>query len=421
MQYRAEIFDKVQYLFDKTGFNDHQLHGVIRFKGRVDAGALENAFVLLVDTAPVLSRVFRYAGGDSFWEDAGRPEAGELFSIAATVEEFEAFTFSATDAEAGPQIKGCLLQGRNDALSIVGNHMITDGAGFKECLYLLSRLYSNLVSNAAYRPDFIIDGDRGYKAILSRLSVKDRLYILFNRSGDNNAPGAYTFPLSTGDAAEPFILTHELAAEKYRDIVDFSKKHDATVNDVILAAYYRVLSVMLGLNGAPLSLPLMIDMRRYMEDKSFRALANYASTEIIKAAVRPGEDFTRTLENISALTKAKKDDFFGLNSFIKLQTLFRLFGRRSAFRLLERGIRNPNICVTNIGVVDDQKLVFQGVEVLNAIVTGSIKYRPHFQMSLSSYRDRMTLAVNLYGSDRDREKIGDFFAMMDHELEAVSE
>ena len=41
-------------------------------------------------------------------------------------------------------------------------------------------------------------------------------------------------------------------------------------------------------------------------------------------------------------------------------------------------------------------------------------------MSVTSYRDKMTLAVNLYGSGRDRVKIGEFFDQMDRELEAVT-
>jgi hypothetical protein len=31
MDYTAEIFDQHQWLFDKKGFNDHQIHGMLEF------------------------------------------------------------------------------------------------------------------------------------------------------------------------------------------------------------------------------------------------------------------------------------------------------------------------------------------------------------------------------------------------------
>ena len=37
MDYTAEVFDQVQLLSDLNGFNDHQLHCVLRFENGPDA------------------------------------------------------------------------------------------------------------------------------------------------------------------------------------------------------------------------------------------------------------------------------------------------------------------------------------------------------------------------------------------------
>lgn len=140
----------------------------------------------------------------------------------------------------------------------------------------------------------------------------------------------------------------------------------------------------------------------------------------LEVKIRSDEDFSETLNQVATLTKAKKANYLGLNSFVKLQTLFNLVGRRTAYNLLQRHLRNPNICITNIGILDDKRLLFGNAEIESAYITGSIKYRPHFQMSLSTHRDHMTFAVNLNGSKKDCEAIRDFFTAMDRELEAVT-
>ncbi|SHH75955.1 Uncharacterized protein, contains a NRPS condensation (elongation) domain [Sporobacter termitidis DSM 10068] len=417
MKHSAEIFDLVQYLFDTTGFNDHQLHCVIKYKNKVNAAIMEKAFRLLIDAVPILSRVYRDHGGNSYWEDTSEHRYPDLFSVVDNAKAFDAFTFSKTSETAGPQIKGCLLFGKSDALSIVMNHMVTDGAGMKECACLLSQIYSGLIKDPAYKPDFVIDGIRSYNKVLTGLRLQDRLGILFFRGKDNNSSGDDTFPLSDGRCVQPFICTHALTPEKLRDIIAFSKQNNATVNDVILTAYFRVLSSIPGLQGKTLSVPLMIDMRRYLEDKSFSALANLASTEILRIAASPGETFLETLKKVAGETAAMKGRSFGLNSFVKLYTLFKISGRGKAYKLLEKHLRNPNICITNIGVIDAGRLVFDGAEIDNAYITGSIKYRPHFQLSLSSFGDKMTLAVNLYGDSTDHEKIQEFLAQMDRALD----
>ena len=65
MEYRAEIFDQFQLLYEATGFNDHQLHCVLRFASGLDADVLRKAVVASVEAIPIL--------GSRYIDDVQRP------------------------------------------------------------------------------------------------------------------------------------------------------------------------------------------------------------------------------------------------------------------------------------------------------------------------------------------------------------
>ena len=327
MTYQAEIFDRLQYLYQITGFNDHQVHCIIRFSSKVNAVIMNKAVTELIRTVPMLSRVYRDYEGKSYWENtdtAGK----DAFIVVYTEEDFERFTvYNKTDEKSGPQIKVCLLQSEKDALSVILNHMVTDGAGLKQCVYLLSKLYSHILEDPEYKTDYIIDGDRSFKNILSRIPLRDKLKILILQNKENNQSAEEAFPMSSEDSIAPFLLTQEISQDRFHRIHNYCKEQGATVNDFILTAYFRVLSKMLKSKERVLSIPIMIDMRRYLSEKSIYSLANLSSTVIIRTAVLPGESFQQTLSKVSQETRLKKEHFLGLNTFLKLDLLNKILGK----------------------------------------------------------------------------------------------
>jgi NRPS condensation-like uncharacterized protein len=192
----------------------------------------------------------------------------------------------------------------------------------------------------------------------------------------------------------------------------------ATLNDAALASYYRCLFRRLAIPpGAELGIPLMIDMRRYLEaDARPAALSNLSSTVITRLAHKPGEAFADTLARVKAVMDAKKREHLGLNGFVKLDLLFRLLPNRLARRRLESGLENPLICMTNVGVLDPARLGFGGLRPSDAFLCGSIKYKPHFQLALSSYQGALTFSSNLYGSADDRERVSTFLEEIEQDL-----
>ena len=72
--------------------------------------------------------------------------------------------------------------------------------------------------------------------------------------------------------------------------------------------------------------------------------------------------------------------------------------------------------MTNMGILDSARLRFGNLHPHDAFLCGSIKYKPHFQLAMSSYEDELTLSTNLYGSTRDRDRILVFLEEIEEQL-----
>jgi NRPS condensation-like uncharacterized protein len=425
MEYRAEIFDQMQLLYDETGFNDHQLHCEIGLGSRLDEAALEKAVMLSLASIPILATRYSARPGRAVWESVS---GGDLERAFAATEDNAAFEFERTyriREEIGPQIRLCLLRRERSALAITMNHMVADGAGFKDYLYFLCETYSRLRSDPGYVPP-VIDGDRGLGGIMSAFGPLAKLGAWLGQKKDSNRAGRFSFPLTAEGEPHPFISTRVVGREKVDALKEYCKARSATLNDAALAAYYRVLARSLGLRLdraigpsalEDLEIPIMIDMRRYLPSREFKALSNLASTAITHLRQTEGESFEATLRKSKSLMDRLKGKRIGLGGCLKLSLLFSLFREETALGLLKHGLRNPLICMTNIGDLDARRLSFEGTAVTSAYVCGSIKYKPHFQLALSGFDGTITLSSNLYGTAEDRKRIDAFLAEVEDELE----
>jgi len=166
-----------------------------------------------------------------------------------------------------------------------------------------------------------------------------------------------------------------------------------------------------------LNVPVMINMRRYLkENEPFQALANLTSTVETKLDYHSGEDFKGTLSRVKKVMDQKKGSNIGLNGFFKLNLLFRILPNKKAESLLRLGFKNPLICMTNIGILDYDRISFSGNHPVDAFMCGSIKYKPHFQLAASTYKNELTLSSNLYGTPDDRKQILSFLDDVCREL-----
>jgi len=422
MQFTAEVFDQVQRLFDVNGFNDHQLHCVLRFDpdAAPDATILSKAVIASIEAIPILGA--RYIdGAKPHWESLDRADFARAFTVAQTEADLEAVLVAPSDEGRGPQVKVCLLDARPAAIAVTLNHMVCDAAGFKSYLYTLSAIYTELTADRVYAPR-AVTGERSIRSVLEHFGFGTKLKSLFLQSEDNNQTGDRRFPLSEGETDRPFIVTRRLAGERTAPVKAYSRACGATLNDLALTAFYRSLFLYLDLRpGERLAIPVMVDMRRYLENRGeFTALTNLTSMVATQLDYRPEEPFAGTLRRVKAEMDAKKGADIGLNAFVKLDLLFRICGDRIANARLRTRLKNPLICMTNVGSLDEARLAFAGLRPSEAYLCGSIKYKPYFQLALSTYRDELTFSINQYGSGGDRERIHAFLRDVEAQLPIVA-
>jgi NRPS condensation-like uncharacterized protein len=173
------------------------------------------------------------------------------------------------------------------------------------------------------------------------------------------------------------------------------------------------------LKGKSFGVPITVDMRRYLKEKSFKSVTNLSSSIIINMAAPDKDDFRKTLSKVKSEINTRKNNFLGLNSLVKLDVLFKLSSKKSAFEILEKSLKHPKLFMTNAGIIDSSRLLFEGSTVESSFLSGSIKYRPHFQMCISTFNDTITLSVNLYGSKKDYDNVSSFFNLLDQEILAA--
>lgn len=223
------------------------------------------------------------------------------------------------------------------------------------------------------------------------------------------------FPMSSGEEIKPFVLMYEVKEDRFLAIKKYSHGHNVTINDITLAAFYRVLYQILAKQD--LSISIAVDMRKYLKNKNINALTNLTATAISKIHYEPDDTFDDTVRKVSKEMNLKKKNLIGLNAIVKVSLLFKCFKYKHVKKLLGKGFHNPMIGMTNIGILDSKKLCFRGTSIKNAVMFGSMKYRPYFQLALTSYNNTMTFTVNLYGDLQDKYNMETFFSLLDKELQ----
>lgn len=420
VSFSAEIWDQMQFFFKE--YNDHQMHGVIYFEDVLNRDLIKQAFILSMDIVPILGSRFVINKFNPYWEkiyDFKDTDVISFMNCSDPGGEVQQFITDVTNELAGPQLKVRVIRSSNrDTLCIVMNHMVCDGAGFKEYLYLLGEIYTSLENGTN---DFkkYINGSRNSKQIYEQFDLIEKLKILALPNEPTKNKNDIRFPLSDNkDVRHPFILTHKLSQYRFEALKRYSKSHSVTINDIILAAYYRVLYKMLNLNkDTSLTIPNMVDLRRYIPGKKASGICNLSSMIMCNIGCDIGNNFDETVKKVHDAMYNKKNGYAGLHGLSTLNLLFKFLPFSEVRKLIKQYYVNPMIGITNIGIIDSSRLIFGKKVIKDAFVTGSIKYPPYFQLAFTTFSNTITFSVALYGSKIDAGLVQEFFSLLNKELQ----
>lgn len=417
---KAELWDKMHYLF--RDFNDRMVHVELRYDFEIDIEALKTVLICYFEKAPVLHSKFVDNKLSTHWEVCPY-HINDVLTVAypddldAAIDEF---LTQYIPPESTIQMKvAVFFKDGTSTVCIVENHMCMDGGDLKYFVNTFCEDYSAFV-NEGKSPISLRSGSRSYEEVYSGFSPAEK-GMAKNLYKNINAKDDHKFPLTSNSIAdESFIARRKIDEERFAKIKAVGKQHGATINDVLVAAYFYSLYELAGYNiYEKVAISCAIDLRRHMKSFENSGITNHTAWMQCFIPER-GKDIFQTLDYVVAsVEKFKNDRFMGLYGLPLLNFGYSILPHAASEEVIKIGYSNPLLAMSNIGVLQAQKLALCGHEPTDAFMSGAVKYKPFVLLSATSYKNVVTLSMCVKGNGQDRKIVNDFFDLMEKNLASL--
>ena len=199
------------------------------------------------------------------------------------------------------------------------------------------------------------------------------------------------------------------------------KQHGATLNDLVVTAFYQALfSLVTPASGVPLHVQIPVDLRRYLPEDQ-RSIANLSGMLYAEVTYEPGQSFEDTLRQVRDSLEEAKANLPGVDSAIFFE-LTRLMGferlRNTMAQMLGRGQQTGRSAplATNLGILDEGQLSFGDVATSDAFMVGPVLYPPGFAIAISTFRGALTLTAGYSGGCEQGELVERCLGGIEREL-----
>jgi NRPS condensation-like uncharacterized protein len=377
--------------------------------GQPDLDLLKQAVMESIELQPVLGCRFDLGQDPPVWTPIG--EYTPWFSVieADTWQDGLAAFLREKPGKGQLAVRLIKCPGQT-ALCLRMDHAAADGAGAKKYLALLCRLFGALAAGRKLPGN--IPQDRPEMQVFAAAGIDDFRKALRRESP---APVPFvTFPYQDADAQEVRYawITFPLA--------EIKAVPGCTVNDLLLAACARALACETDKEQSVV-LNMTVDLRRYLKEEDVPAACNLSGMEKVCFTVAPGEAFAETAGKAARETAAVKAGHPGLSSAAAMAYLRLMPFEKARTFLLDAsrkakaaGIAAP--IVSNLGWLHNGEMRFGDVNVTDILPLTPAMHAPAFMIGAGSYRDKMTLSVGYFESERDVQSINRFLQRVMEEL-----
>lgn len=403
---KAEMWDKMQYLF--RNYYDRMIHVACKVHGKIEYEALVKALDILVYKVDILRCSFVANPIFPHWK------LNEIYDVRDIVTVIQSNNierdidksicmFIPVDSKF--QLRVNLIDaGEENAITMVFNHMCTDGGDSKYLMGKLTELYADIVNGGDGSKVQIKEGRRDGMQIYDRMSPdkKKRAQKLYKNISQSKVNVEFPFAASLENEIEEVKLFRiRLEPSVTEKLNAARKKSNATYNDVFLAAFFRTLYRYLDKKHKVLNIVSMMDLRRYCGSGDTLGVTNmtgFAPCDIEMS----DESFLVTLDNVKRrMEQNKMDEFMGLYSIPLLKLAYQVFPHFLSEKAIKIGYQNPLIGMSNIGILEHDKFSFANTELLDCFMTGAAKYKPYMQLTATTYGKTMTFCIAEKCTDRD--------------------
>lgn len=416
----AELWDKMHYLF--RDFNDRMVHVEIHYDYEINIEALKTVLICFFEKAPVLHSSFTDNHISPYWsvknykiEDVLTVERPENLE-----EAVNKFLTQYIPPESDLQMKVAVFfhEGKS-VLCIVENHMCMDGGDFKYFLKALCKNYNDYVEKGI-SPIDLRHGTRSYESVYSDFTPTEKR-MAKNLYKNVCAKDNHKFPLTPDSIRDKsFIAKRKIDADRFLKIKQVGKKHGATINDMLVAAYFYSLYELAGYDKSEsVTISCAIDLRRHIHDVSEQGITNH--TAFMQCSIpERGRDIFETLKYVvHSSNRFKKDKFMGLYGLPLLNVGYKMLPHAASEEIIKIGYSNPLLAMSNIGILEADKLALEGHEPVDGFMTGAVKYKPYVLLSATSLKNVLTLSMCVRGNDTDKETVELFFDLMEKNIDTL--
>lgn len=403
--YPAPTLDVFNIYFEQI--YDPTMHAVFVLDGELDAGAMREATKRLVASDPYLRSRYAEVDGRPVWEEI--PERlweGAFALVPAGEDGGRPLTTPPPplDVRSGPQVRvGLYRRGEGDLLAVTCHHGFCDASGAMILARDLFAIYRGIMEDPDFRPAPRDSYDRSTAHILALYSGEERERAL---AEEEPFVDRWRFPVERTGRGTPRIACRTLPPERLELTKAFGKQHGATVNDVLLGAYFLALLRVRGNpsdRGAPLSLLTSADLRRKHPGCHGEGLPmNLSIAYEITLSADEETQLSDVIDQVAAITARRKAGNLGLATILFYEEI--MAGGMPAVRafydgMIERyetsGLKNP--VFSNLGVFDPGDYLPVPGQDGAALDIQDIQYLPctcwpyGFLLLASTFRGRLTI------------------------------
>lgn len=414
----AEIGEKAQYLARKA--YDNTIRFALFYPGLLRPDLMERATVELTERIDILHASFNAGLYRAWWRVNWdfRPE--DAFTARTVTEDLTQAAYGAMlkpvpfDGEL--QLHCTLLtDGENSALVLTVGHMCADGGDARYLLEKLLELYNCLEKQGDPASVVLKNGTRNPEQCCRHLTIRDRLSLYRRPAG--GAKTEYVFP--DDDPGSPRILSEELPARLLTAARQKGKAYGASVNDLLLTAFYRSAAKQLALpEGTAMGIQSTMDLRRYAPSGDSLGVSNLSGSmsTSLEAGVRGS--FADTLKEVAAQTRQIKEDrLAGMYDFPMMSQVFRLLPFTAVETLGARVYGSATMSLTNLGALDPEKLKAGELLPDHVIFGAHLKQKPALQIAAIGLNGAITLCTATCCTDVDEAAVRELYARFRQELE----
>lgn len=416
----AELWDKMHYLF--RDFNDRMVHVALHYDYEINIEALKTVLICFLEKAPVLHSSFTDNHISPYWsvkdyqiEDVLTVDYPQ--DVDAAVNAFLT-QYIPPDSDLQMKVAVFFHDGKS-VLCIVENHMCMDGGDFKYFMKALCKNYNDYITQGI-SPIELREGSRSYESVYEDFS-KTEQRMARNLYKNVCAKDTHQFPLTPNSIRDKsFIARRKISADTFAKIKAAGKRHGATINDMLVAAYFYSLYELADFDAKDsITISCAIDLRRHIKDVSDQGMTNHTSFMQCSIPER-GRNIFETLKYVvRSSNRFKKDKFMGLYGLPLLNFGYKMLPHAASEEIIKIGYSNPLLAMSNIGILEADKLALEGHEPVDGFMTGAVKYKPYVLLSATSLRNVLTLSMCVRGNEDDQKIVERFFDLMEKNIDTL--